>query len=190
MCDFFLLLLVPFSLLFPRASFFVKVVENSRAAMSGLAAVAADLPNCAVRPGPSPSCSLGTPCSSTLTSNPLVAQVACLLTAVLESPCNLTDQACVCTNAHLQAQSTACVIESCTIREGLLTRNLTSTGCGVLPRQEHNYLIVLVVFFALSALAVFLRIVARLQARVPMWWDDFIIGLSFVCYSPDALWVM
>jgi hypothetical protein len=93
----------------------------------------------------------------------------------------LLDQACVCSNEQITLEATACVTSTCTIREGLLTRNLTSTACGIPPRTGHAYFSVLVAFFVLSGVAVLLRIVARIQARVPMWWDDFIIGLSFVC---------
>ncbi|KAI9170587.1 Satratoxin biosynthesis SC23 cluster protein [Paramyrothecium foliicola] len=113
--------------------------------MSGLAAVAADLPNCAHANLESFGCTGGLPAYSG-------AGVA----LQFDGP-GLHDQR---GPAHQEPDL-----------DGV---------CGVLPRQEHNYLIVLVVFFALSALAVFLRIVARLQARVPMWWDDFIIGLSFL----------
>lgn len=36
---------------------------------------------------------------------------------------------------------------------------------------------------ALGAVSVFLRVVARLKAGYPVWWDDFMIALSFVGLS-------
>ncbi|KAK7728750.1 hypothetical protein SLS53_009378 [Cytospora paraplurivora] len=35
-------------------------------------------------------------------------------------------------------------------------------------------------FTAIAAVCVLLRVIARLKAKVPVWWDDFIVGLSFV----------
>jgi hypothetical protein len=124
--------------------------------MSGLAGLATKLPECAL---------------------------ICLISvnAGLESPCDLlNDQPCVCASEDLTLQTTDCVLANCTITEGLLTRNLTSGACGRLPRVEHNYVSVLIAFFVLAAVAVLLRLVARVKARVPMWWDDLIIGFSFL----------
>lgn len=36
---------------------------------------------------------------------------------------------------------------------------------------------------ALGAISVLLRVVARLKAGYPVWWDDFMIALSFVGLS-------
>ncbi|KAL7624459.1 hypothetical protein AAE478_006024 [Parahypoxylon ruwenzoriense] len=121
--------------------------------MSGLAALAAALPECAI---------------------------ACVLIAVEDSTCSITNQTCVCHDETFNTHATACVAANCTVREGLFTKNLTSTSCGIAPRVDHSYVPVLITFVALSAVSVLIRVIARLQARVPVWWDDFIITLSFV----------
>ncbi|KAI0418926.1 hypothetical protein F5X98DRAFT_336709 [Xylaria grammica] len=104
----------------------------------------------------------------------------CLIASVVESACSLANQTCVCSDQDLNARATACVAASCTIREALATQNLTSTQCGVAPRVDHSYVPVFIAFVTLSAISVLLRVITRLQDRVPMWWDDFIIALSFL----------
>ncbi|KAH8203898.1 hypothetical protein TruAng_001962 [Truncatella angustata] len=124
--------------------------------MSDLAALAAALPKCAA---------------------------TCMLAAVKGSTCaiaNQTNQTCVCHNEDLNAYATACITASCTIREALFTKNLTSTSCGIAPTVDHIYVTTSIIFVALSAICILLRVTARLQAKIPVWWDDFIITLSFV----------
>ncbi|KAI1432260.1 hypothetical protein GGR50DRAFT_697211 [Xylaria sp. CBS 124048] len=69
---------------------------------------------------------------------------------------------------------------SCTVKESLTAKNLTSTACGMHPRVDHSYIPVFIAFVTLSAVSVLLRVVARLSTRVPVWWDDFIIAISFL----------
>ncbi|KAI1078725.1 hypothetical protein F5B20DRAFT_547059 [Whalleya microplaca] len=121
--------------------------------MSGLAALVEALPRCAA---------------------------ACMLTAVVASRCAITNQTCVCHDEDLNTKATVCVAANCTIRESLFTKNLTSVACGIAPSVNHSYVPVLIIFTTFSAVSVFLRVIARIQARVPVWWDDFIITLSFL----------
>ncbi|KAI1739909.1 hypothetical protein F4680DRAFT_420537 [Xylaria scruposa] len=121
--------------------------------MSDLAALTAALPKCAV---------------------------ACLIDAIEESKCALTNQTCVCSSEELNARATTCVAESCTIKETLTTQNLTSTLCGIAPHVDHSYVSVSIAFVTLSAICVSLRVVVRVHTRVPVWWDDFIIAVSFL----------
>lgn len=52
-----------------------------------------------------------------------ISQLACLQTAVAESPCSPTDLACSCTNMTLQAQVQLCVAGSCSLRDSLSTQS-------------------------------------------------------------------
>ncbi|KAI3320288.1 hypothetical protein HD806DRAFT_538477 [Xylariaceae sp. AK1471] len=116
--------------------------------------------------------------------------VQCLLTVVEEPTCAITDQACGCHNEDLNAKASACVDASCTIREALTTMNLTSTACGIAPHVNHSYVPVFIAFVSLSAISVLLRVITRLHTKVPVWWDDFIITLSFVRYLPTYLLIL
>ncbi|KAK2599438.1 hypothetical protein N8I77_011192 [Diaporthe amygdali] len=105
---------------------------------------------------------------------------ACLMTAASDSSCAITNQTCVCHDEGLNTQATACILESCTVREALSTKNLTSTYCGIIPATIPSYVPVIVTFVVLCAVSILLRVIARLKTRVPVWWDDFIITLSFL----------
>ncbi|KAF2968351.1 hypothetical protein GQX73_g5201 [Xylaria multiplex] len=104
----------------------------------------------------------------------------CLITTIVESTCDVANQTCVCSNQDLNARATACVTASCTIREALATHNLTSTLCGIAPRVDHSSSPILIAFVTLSAISVSLRIITRLHDKAPIWWDDFVIAVSFL----------
>lgn len=107
-------------------------------------------------------------------------QITCLLNAIDNSSCAISDQACVCYDEDLNVQATACIMESCTVREALSTKNLTATSCGIAPNIGASYVPLFMAMTALCAVSILLRVVARLKAGYPVWWDDFIIGVSFV----------
>ncbi|EUC28265.1 hypothetical protein COCCADRAFT_30444 [Bipolaris zeicola 26-R-13] len=53
----------------------------------------------------------------------------CLVTAVSKSSCALNDATCICQNMQLQHQVEICVHKTCTLRQGLMTKNATMTVC-------------------------------------------------------------
>lgn len=71
-------------------------------------------------------------------------------------------------------------MSSCTVRQALFTKNLTNTACDIFPHVDHSYMAPFVAFVVLSAVAVGLRVISRIQAKLAAWWDDFIVTLSFV----------
>lgn len=107
-------------------------------------------------------------------------QISCLITAIDNSSCAITNETCVCHDEALSAQATACIEESCTVREALSTKNQTSVSCGIEPNVGPSYVPAFMALTALCAVSVLLRVIARLKAGYPVWWDDFIITLSFV----------
>lgn len=136
--------------------------------------MAAGLPQCAV----SPTYEL---CESSHVSNiEDLFKRSCFVTAVGASNCAMSNQTCICHNEDISAQSTACVTKACTVRESLTSKNLTTTFCGIAPNVDHSYVPVLMAFTAIAAVCVLLRVIARLKAKVPVWWDDFIVAVSFV----------
>lgn len=89
--------------------------------------------------------------------------MTCLFTAVSRSPCQLTDFDCICTNAPVQSAVEACVLQSCTVKEGLTTKNLTSTLCGAPVRDRSGRLKATNIALAvLSNLSIFARITAKI----------------------------
>ncbi|KAL5116293.1 hypothetical protein ACEQ8H_005851 [Pleosporales sp. CAS-2024a] len=74
---------------------------------------------------------------SALARLPKCAQV-CLQTALGHSLCQLTDLHCLCTSAQFLEEAQACITQSCTIRESLITKNATATLCHAPIRDESN----------------------------------------------------
>ncbi|KAF9869957.1 CFEM domain-containing protein [Colletotrichum karsti] len=102
--------------------------------------------------------------SAAVASLPSCAQ-ACLLTAVLNSPCAPTNQTCICTNAPLQAEVEVCVLQNCTLRNALTTKNITQTTCGVTPRDRTTqYNIISITMGTLSGVFVVIRLVHKIFA--------------------------
>lgn len=126
------------------------VMESPNGEQSPLAAAIAALPSCAL---------------------------ACIQAAMANSTCSPLDNACRCTNAAYNAQVSQCVLGSCTIREGLTTRNITAGICGVEPYVDHSAKGIFIAFTALTTIFVGLRFLARQARNVHVWWDDV---MSFV----------
>ncbi|KAJ4986833.1 CFEM domain-containing protein [Stagonosporopsis vannaccii] len=102
----------------------------------------------------------------------------CLFTAVSHSPCQLADSECICTNAPLQSTVEACVIQSCTVKEGLETKNTTATLCGAPIRNRLGELKRINIALAtLSNFSVFVRIISKLTHLNP----SYGFGLDDVC---------
>ncbi|KAI1779826.1 hypothetical protein F4818DRAFT_437127 [Hypoxylon cercidicola] len=113
---------------------------------------------------------------------------ACLLGAIEASTCAMTNATCVCYDESLNAKATACIAGNCTVREAFFTKNLTSTSCGIVPTVDNSYVPIYIAFDVITAIAILLRIAARLKTKVPMWWDDFIIAVSFLgCLAETTL---
>lgn len=75
-----------------------------------------------------------------------------------DSACSTTDIECLCTNHELELQLTGCVMEACTIYEGLQTKNVTMTMCGAPVRDKHMQpLLIGLVGGALAGLAFLMR---------------------------------
>lgn len=89
--------------------------------------------------------------------------MTCLFTAVSRSPCQLTDFQCTCTNATLQSAVESCVLQSCTVREGLTTKNITSTLCDAPVRSRSGQLKAINIALAiLSNISVAVRLIGKL----------------------------
>ncbi|KAL6702742.1 hypothetical protein ACN47E_000976 [Coniothyrium glycines] len=56
--------------------------------------------------------------------------LSCLSKASTHSNCEPTDRKCICTDVSLLHNVESCVISTCTIKEALVTKNITATLCG------------------------------------------------------------
>ncbi|KAH5282339.1 hypothetical protein HBI71_004250 [Parastagonospora nodorum] len=91
-------------------------------------------------------------------SLPTCAQ-SCLMTALDHSPCQPTDQKCLCTSAQFIGATDACVMKSCTLMQSLFTKNTTTTLCNAPMRDESDKIRVTnIIIVVLAATCCALRI--------------------------------
>ncbi|CAP98066.1 hypothetical protein EN45_097860 [Penicillium chrysogenum] len=88
----------------------------------------------------------------------------CMTTSVSQSYCEPTDQKCLCSDAHYTAVLQKCVLVSCTVKESLTTKNVTSTACGA-PIRDHTKIVshAGVAGGIVALVAFILRMLARLS---------------------------
>ncbi|KAL2817614.1 hypothetical protein BJX63DRAFT_419555 [Aspergillus granulosus] len=120
------------------------------------------------------------------------SQVGCFADAIPASSCAPTNQTCMCTDENFTAMVELCVLRSCSIRESLTTKNVTSTSCGAPIRDRTKAVSITgLTGGALALLAFFLRIIARLPCcGGQIGWDDWTMALTMVCFldlrSPES----
>ncbi|KAF2277449.1 uncharacterized protein EI97DRAFT_449566 [Westerdykella ornata] len=127
---------------------------------------------------------------SALTLLPACA-LPCAAAALKESPCPPNDRACVCANllANSRHGVETCILQRCTMKEGLTTKNLTMTMCNAPIRDRGPvFRTVNATLGVLSAVCVVLRIGYKLFLTVyPLSWDDYFIVLALISGVPGTI---
>ncbi|KAF9885756.1 hypothetical protein FE257_012338 [Aspergillus nanangensis] len=106
----------------------------------------------------------------------------CFGPALSASGCALTNQTCICTNPVLTATLEKCVVGSCTIRESLTTKNVTSQACHAPIRDRTGAVSIPALVGGILA---FIAFILRIIARTPWFggkfgWDDYTMGLTIM----------
>ncbi|KAK4135983.1 hypothetical protein BT67DRAFT_228426 [Trichocladium antarcticum] len=104
----------------------------------------------------------------------------CVETAIAQSTCPPTNADCLCTNDKFNNAATECIQSSCTIKESLAAKNITSRTCGVTPTSDGSLIPLYSIFIGLAVIAVILRLVARVLTQAYFWWDDFSNLFGFI----------
>ncbi|KAH6672446.1 hypothetical protein B0J14DRAFT_593683 [Halenospora varia] len=114
--------------------------------------------------------------------------LSCMISGLSNSSCFATDIACQCSDTVLNTQVESCVVGSCTIRQALTTKNITSTLCGIQPRDRSRAIGILgTTGVTLAITAVILRCIARFKSLGGgFWWDDWTIIFTAVLIVPFA----
>ncbi|KAF2008098.1 hypothetical protein P154DRAFT_614482 [Amniculicola lignicola CBS 123094] len=110
----------------------------------------------------------------------------CMLIAISESTCSLSDFYCIGKNKELNDAMTACVRKACTIRESLAAKNFSSVAFGA-PVRNHTKLVSYtgVIGGASALLAVITRVCARLPWFGGTWGlDDWGILATMIPVVP------
>ncbi|KAF7945312.1 hypothetical protein EAE96_010088 [Botrytis aclada] len=114
--------------------------------------------------------------------------LTCLTTALSNSTCSPTDQQCICTNVPLNTAVNICVMEECTIKEALSTKNVTSVACNAPVRDKRDlYNWISNSFVVASWVAYLLRIASRFTSDTQLWWDDYVATFVMIVGLPQAV---
>ncbi|KAJ5288689.1 hypothetical protein N7478_001719 [Penicillium angulare] len=91
-------------------------------------------------------------------------KLECMASSIAQSSCQPTDQLCLCLDKHYADVLEGCVMTSCTIRQSLTTKNVTTSACGAPIRNRTKVVSYAGVIGGVIALIAFiLRMVARLR---------------------------
>ncbi|KAK7187414.1 hypothetical protein DPSP01_002538 [Paraphaeosphaeria sporulosa] len=112
----------------------------------------------------------------------------CLVSAISESPCQLTDQTCICTNQKLQLDVEVCVLQACSKKEALTTKNITSTSCGAPIRDSSAlYCTISTTLAVLSAALVLLRLGYKMFiTSMELGLDDCFVFITLLAGTPSS----
>ncbi|KAF4310829.1 hypothetical protein SLS57_009897 [Botryosphaeria dothidea] len=116
--------------------------------------------------------------------------LVCFTKELPKSSCatDLTSE-CMCTNDALNAAVAACAMKTCTVYELLVTKNVSSNGCGVPVRNNGQIFIALgIAGVVFAVLAFVLRMGASLgKGGRQVSWDDATMAIVVVLAIPPAV---
>ncbi|KAL1880549.1 hypothetical protein VTK73DRAFT_5562 [Phialemonium thermophilum] len=115
-------------------------------------------------------------------TTPPTCGLQCLGESLATSSCSMTDNTCICADAALNKQVTACVERHCSIREQLQMKRYSTEACGVEGEDRRDLVWIIAIVFGLLGLAAFiLRCLARLYVTAQTWGlDDWAMSVA-VC---------
>ncbi|KAK9438245.1 Peptidase cysteine/serine, trypsin-like protein [Metarhizium brunneum] len=114
--------------------------------------------------------------------------IPCLGQSIPKSHCLMTNQTCLCTDQVFKDGLTNCVMSSCTIKEAIMVKNLTSTSCGDPFRDKSGqYAVVSKVFAIISAMFVIQRFAYKFWAKLEYGLDDWFVLLTTVVGIPTTV---
>ncbi|KAF7555206.1 hypothetical protein G7Z17_g2393 [Cylindrodendrum hubeiense] len=106
---------------------------------------------------------------------------SCLTSALANSTCPTTDQTCMCHNEPLKESVSNCLLGSCTVKESLLTQNLTMTYCEFPVRDKsRSYATMAIALAAVAGLCVGQRFAYKIISKAGLGTDDWLILGAFV----------
>ncbi|KAL4803358.1 hypothetical protein BDV18DRAFT_144636 [Aspergillus unguis] len=114
--------------------------------------------------------------------------LTCLVTALRNSTCGLTDVSCICADTDLFPKLEPCMVSNCTVKESLTAQNVSYTTCDY-PATENTgvFPIINIVGLVVAILSVVMRVTNSVVAR-QLKLDDYAIVVSlFVAIAISAI---
>ncbi|KAL4916728.1 hypothetical protein BDW62DRAFT_218554 [Aspergillus aurantiobrunneus] len=110
--------------------------------------------------------------------------LTCLIGAINNSICDLSDVSCICSDTRLNAQLQPCIAGSCTVKESLTAQNFSYSTCQY-PASENTttFPIINIVGVIVAIISTALRVTNRLLAGQVGLDDHTIIGALLVAVA-------
>ncbi|KAJ6201682.1 hypothetical protein J3E72DRAFT_209193, partial [Bipolaris maydis] len=106
------------------------------------------------------------------------------------SLCAGLDKSCICTNTQLQGMIEGCVRQTCTVKQGLTAKNISSTLCGAPASNIGSQVKVLnITLFSVTAAVALGRLVFKSFSGTNSGWDDYAIVAALLTGIPSVVLV-
>ncbi|KAH6625218.1 hypothetical protein C7974DRAFT_196432 [Boeremia exigua] len=113
--------------------------------------------------------------------------IRCLIQYVPESGCSLTDTLCVCTNAALNQQLSACMLANCTMADNLGTARVNAQMCVLSDEsQRRDVIVYTITVYAVAVTLVVLRVAGKIASSKLAWNDAPIVAALLLAAVPIA----
>ncbi|EMD68453.1 hypothetical protein COCSADRAFT_80286 [Bipolaris sorokiniana ND90Pr] len=106
------------------------------------------------------------------------------------SSCAGSDASCICTNTQLQGMIEGCVRQTCTVKQSLTAKNLSSTLCGAPVSNIGSQVKVLnITLFSITAAIALIRLLFKSFSDTNAGWDDYAIIAALLTGIPSVVLV-
>ncbi|WYZ41591.1 hypothetical protein EsH8_V_000486 [Colletotrichum jinshuiense] len=114
--------------------------------------------------------------------------VTCILSAIQDSPCLLTNTTCVCTDSKFESTTQSCLISACSIRETLHSKAVFDTTCDKPVRDRSaEYSRLSWGLLGLTTFVVAARLIFKLFSKAEFGWDDTFTFLAYLAVLPSFI---
>ncbi|KAK2755245.1 CFEM domain-containing protein [Colletotrichum kahawae] len=114
--------------------------------------------------------------------------VTCILSAIKDSPCGLTNATCICNDSKFETTTETCIVGACPIKDTLHAKNVFEVTCDR-PVRDHSpeYARLTWTMLGLSIIVVFARLTYKSFSSAQLGWDDLFTLLAFVAVLPSFI---
>ncbi|KAF9882058.1 CFEM domain-containing protein [Colletotrichum karsti] len=114
--------------------------------------------------------------------------VTCILSAIRESSCGLTNATCICADSQFETSTENCIVGACPIKDTLHAKNVFETTCGR-PVRDHSaeYARLTWILLGLMIVTVAARLIYKFFSSAQLGWDDLFTFLAFLAVLPSFI---
>ncbi|KAK1593375.1 uncharacterized protein LY79DRAFT_186128 [Colletotrichum navitas] len=110
----------------------------------------------------------------------------CILSAIKDSPCGLTNTTCICSDSQFETTTESCVTSTCNAKDALNTKGVFMATCGNPVRDRSpTYALLTWVVLGLSTSVVAARLAYKLFSSAEIGLDDLFTFLAYLAVVPS-----